>query len=171
MNVLIPLALLVFLLNQNNAWSINNKNSEDIEKSNRKSLWDLISPKEIFERNIPTTAVVYKKKFKNSDLYNSFVKRTQSSLTPYESVDVMSDLKLFFDNLSANVKQMKEKQQSKYNIQRKYDTSYPGNYFRGRKPSDNVRNFVRHDDGESYRGTNNHDPGILWTGLGKKKRR
>lgn len=51
------------------------------------------------------------------------------------------------------------------------DTSYPGNYFRGRKPSDNVRNFVRNDDGESYRGTNNHDPGILWTGLGKKKRR
>lgn len=35
----------------------------------------------------------------------------------------MSDLKLFFDNISANVKQMKEmkeKQQSKYNIQRKY---------------------------------------------------
>lgn len=51
------------------------------------------------------------------------------------------------------------------------DISYPGNYFRGRKPSDNVRNFVRYDDGESYRGTNNHDPGILWTGLGKKKRR
>jgi hypothetical protein len=51
------------------------------------------------------------------------------------------------------------------------DVSYPGNYFRGRKPSDNVRNFVRYDDGESYRGTNNHDPGIYWTGLGKKKRR
>lgn len=51
------------------------------------------------------------------------------------------------------------------------DISYPGNYFRGRKPSDNVRNFVRYDDGDSYRGTNNHDPGIYWTGLGKKKRR
>lgn len=34
--------------------------------------------------------------------------------------DVMSDLKQFFDNISANVKQMKEKQPSKYNIQRKY---------------------------------------------------
>lgn len=35
----------------------------------------------------------------------------------------MSDLKQFFDNISANVKQMKEmkdKQQSTYNIQRKY---------------------------------------------------
>lgn len=32
----------------------------------------------------------------------------------------MSDLKQFFDNISANVKQMKEKQPSKYNIQRKY---------------------------------------------------
>lgn len=51
------------------------------------------------------------------------------------------------------------------------DISYPGNYFRGRKPSDNVKNFVKYDNDNSYRGTNNHDPGILWTGLGKKKRR
>jgi len=32
----------------------------------------------------------------------------------------MSDLQQFFDNISANVKQMKENKQSKYNIQRKY---------------------------------------------------
>lgn len=36
----------------------------------------------------------------------------------------MSDLKQFFDNLSSNVKQMKENQQSKYNIQRKYGKKY-----------------------------------------------
>ncbi|XP_022167632.1 uncharacterized protein LOC111031833 [Myzus persicae] len=171
MNVLIPLALSVFLLNQNYAWFINHKNSEGIEKSNLKSIWDLLYlDKEILERNIPKD-ILNKKKVKSSDIFSSLMKRTQTSLTPYESIDVMSDLKQFFDNISANVKQMKENQQSKYNIQRKYDTSYPGNYFRGRKPSDNVRNFVRNDDGESYRGTNNHDPGILWTGLGKKKRR
>lgn len=32
----------------------------------------------------------------------------------------MTDLKQFFDHISANVKQMKDKQYSKYNIQRKY---------------------------------------------------
>lgn len=32
----------------------------------------------------------------------------------------MTDLKQFFDHISANVKQMKDKQHSKYNIQRKY---------------------------------------------------
>lgn len=55
------------------------------EKINQKTVWDLILPKEILDRNIPKDAI-QKKKFKNSDVYSSLIKRTQTSLTPYESV-------------------------------------------------------------------------------------
>jgi hypothetical protein len=53
----------------------------DIDRSNLKSVWDLLLTKEILERNNPKDTIEQK----NSDEY-SMVKRTQSSLTPYESV-------------------------------------------------------------------------------------
>jgi len=51
-----------------------------------KSLWDqLYFDKEILERNIPKD-ILNKKKVKSSDIFSSLMKRTQTSLTPYESI-------------------------------------------------------------------------------------
>lgn len=57
----------------------------DIKNYNLKPVWDLLLRREIPERNIPTDAI-NKNIFKSSDIFSSMVKRTKTSLTPYESV-------------------------------------------------------------------------------------
>lgn len=57
----------------------------DTEENNLNLVWDQLLRREISERNIPTDAI-NKKSFKNSDILSSMTKRTQTSLTPYESV-------------------------------------------------------------------------------------
>lgn len=56
-----------------------------IEKSNLKSVWDLLFDKEILARNIPKDTL-NKKKVENSEIFSSLMKRTQTSITPYESI-------------------------------------------------------------------------------------
>lgn len=52
---------------------------------NLKSVWDLLLRQEISQRNAITDAI-NKNNFINSDIFSSMAKRTQTSLTPYESV-------------------------------------------------------------------------------------
>ncbi|XP_050422905.1 uncharacterized protein LOC126834781 isoform X2 [Adelges cooleyi] len=170
MNFLTAVVFLVFLFNYNNARLINYHYGKDGNKELLKSIWRMTKPDNILDQhNIEHDT--NRRDLRSIDQVLTIFKRTQSPLIPYESISVMSDLKQFFDSINTNVKELKNNQKLNYKIQRKDDFYYPGNYFRGRNPSDNIRNFIRHDDGESLRGTNSHDPGILWTGLGKKKRR
>lgn len=56
-----------------------------IKTQNPKSVWDLFLRKEISQRNAPTDAINNNNN-RNLDMFSSLVKRTQTSLTPYESV-------------------------------------------------------------------------------------
>lgn len=58
-----------------------------IENNYLKSVWELLLPRGISERNVPNEDnTINKNTYKNSDIFSSMVKRTKPSLTPYESI-------------------------------------------------------------------------------------
>lgn len=56
-----------------------------VEENNLKSVWDLLLQREISKRNIPLD-VINKNSFTSPEMISFLVKRTPTSLTPYESV-------------------------------------------------------------------------------------
>ncbi|XP_050541404.1 uncharacterized protein LOC126905591 isoform X2 [Daktulosphaira vitifoliae] len=166
MNFLTFIIYLIFICNTYKAWSMSYDQLKGVDKNILTTAWRFILPRKIFEEKLFDYGI---NKENMNTVFTTF-KRAESPLTPYESISVMGDLKQFFDNINTSVKQLKSNEKTNNKIQQKDDAFYISNTYKGYKPSDNIKNFVKIDNRETFHGSNSHDPAILWTGLGKKKR-